>query len=221
MRSLRRAILPLLAFETILATVLFGAAGRFDLPWFWALLGAHATLVAVGTSFVDRSLWGERVRPGPGARDRGFRPLLVACILAHLVVAALDAGRFGWSRVMPTALRGVALASYALGVSLSMWAMAANRFFSSVVRVQLDRGHRVIRDGPYRWVRHPGYLGMLVAVVSESFVLGSLWSLLPLAAFGVVLVARTAIEDRMLRGELPGYEQYACDVTYRLAPGVW
>jgi protein-S-isoprenylcysteine O-methyltransferase Ste14 len=96
-----------------------------------------------------------------------------------------------------------------------------NRFFSSVVRVQHDRGHQVVRDGPYRLVRHPGYLGMLVAVVSESFVFGSMWSLVPTAAFLVVLVARTALEDRVLRNGLAGYEDYTRSVTYRLAPGVW
>ena len=212
--------LPLLAFEIVLGAVLFGSAGRFDLPWFWALLAVHASLMAVGVSLPDRSLMRERLRPGPGSRDRGYRLALTAIILATLVVAGLDA-RFGWSPALPDVARAAALACYTLGFSLSLWAIAVNRFFSSVVRVQTDRGHEVVRDGPYRLVRHPGYLGMFVAVVSESFVLGSLWSLLPLAAFALVIVSRTAIEDRMLRRELTGYEEYARAVTYRLAPGIW
>src|SRR5688572_29660918 len=177
MKRLILYAVPLLAFEVVLGAVLFGSAGRFDLPWFWAQLAVHAPLMAVGASLPDRSLIRERLRPGPGARDRGYRTTMMAIILGHLVVAGLDA-RFRWSPVLPDVVRAAALACYALGVSLSLWAVAANRFFSSVVRVQTDRGHQVVREGPYRFVRHPGYLGMSVAVVSESFVLGSLWSLL-------------------------------------------
>jgi protein-S-isoprenylcysteine O-methyltransferase Ste14 len=221
MKRLILYAVPLLAFEVVLAAILFGSAGRLDLPWFWALLGVHAPLLAVGASIPDRSLMRERLRPGPGSRDRGYRAALTVIILSQLVVAGLDAGRFRWSPVLPDAVRAVALACYALGFALSLWAIAANRFFSSVVRVQSDRGHTVVRDGPYRLVRHPGYLGMSIAVVSESFVLGSYWSLLPLVAFALVLVSRTAIEDRMLRSELAGYEDYARAVTYRLAPGIW
>jgi protein-S-isoprenylcysteine O-methyltransferase Ste14 len=133
----------------------------------------------------------------------------------------LDAGRFGWSPDVPTAARAAALACYVLGFALSLWAILTNRFFSSVVRVQHERGHHVVREGPYRFVRHPGYLGMLLAIVSESIVFGSMWSLVPTAAFLVVLVARTALEDRMLRNELAGYDDYARSVTCRLAPGIW
>src|SRR5829696_19686 len=200
--------LPLLGFEVLIGAVMFGSAGRFDLPWFWALLAVHAPLMGVGAWLMDRSLLRERLRPGPGARDRGYRTALTAVILAHLVVAGLDVGRFHGSPDLPAVVHAAALACYALGISLSLWAMAANRFFSCVVRVQTDRGHHVIREGPYRLVRHPGYLGMFVAVVSESFVLGSLWSLLPLIAFALVLVSRTALEDRVLRRELAGYEEY-------------
>ena len=221
MRRLLTHVLPLLAFEGLLAAVLFGSAGRLDLPWFWALLAVHFTLLGVAACLVDQSLLRERIRPGPGARDGGFRSAITACILAHLVIAGLDAGRFGWSPEIPTAARAAALAVYSLGLAFSIWAILTNRFFSSVVRIQLDRGHRVVRNGPYRLVRHPGYLGMFVAVVAEAFVFGSTWSLLPVAGFAVVLVVRTALEDRVLRNELPGYADYARDVRYRLAPGVW
>src|SRR5215211_1678692 len=171
MKRLILYAVPLIAFEVVIAAVLFGSAGRLDLPWFWALLAVHAPLMAFGASLPDRSLMRERLRPGPGSRDRGYRLALTAIILAHLVVAGLDAGRFRWSPVLPDAVHAAALACYALGFSLSLWAIAANRFFSSVVRVQTDRGHTVVRDGPYRFVRHPGYLGMSIAVVSGAFVL--------------------------------------------------
>lgn len=221
MKAMILLALPLLGVELVIGAVLFGSAGRLNLPWYWALLAVHAPLMVVGAASMDRSLMRERLRPGPGARDRGYRAALTAIILAQLVVAGMDAGRFRWSPALPDAIRAAALACYALGFLLSLWAMTANRFFSSVVRVQTDRGHHVVRHGPYRFVRHPGYLGMLVAVVSQSFVLGSLWSLLPLMAFALVLVSRTALEDRMLCRELTGYEEYARAVTCRLAPGIW
>jgi protein-S-isoprenylcysteine O-methyltransferase Ste14 len=219
-----RRFLAWLTFEIVIAAALFGSAGRLDLPWFWALLTVHAALMAAYLALISPALLRERMRPGPAeaaARDRWCRSGLSACILAHLVVAGLDAGRFGWSPDIPAAARAAALGCYVLGFVLSLWAILANRFFSSVVRVQHDRGHHVVRVGPYRFVRHPGYLGMLIAIVSESIVFGSIWSLVPTAASAVVLVARTALEDRMLRNELAGYADYAHTVTYRLAPGVW
>src|SRR5687767_1551129 len=141
MSRLTTRLLPLLAFEAILAALMFGTAGRLDLPWFWALLAVHATLLGGAACLVDGTLLRERVRPGAGARDRGFRSAITACLLAHLVVAGLDAGRFGWSPDVPTAARAAALAVYALGLAFSLWAILTNRFFSSVVRIQLDRGH--------------------------------------------------------------------------------
>jgi|SRR5687768_14782385 len=217
-----RRFLAWLTFEVVIAATLFGSAGRLDLPWFWGLLTVHATLMAGYLALIDPSLLNERLHPGRAeTRDRGFRAGLSTCILAHLVVAGLDAGRFGWSPDVPAAARAAALACYVLGFALSLWAILANRFFSSVVRVQHERGHQVVREGPYRFVRHPGYLGMLIAIVSESIVFGSMWSLVPTVAFAVVLVARTALEDRMLRNELAGYADYARSVTYRLAPGIW
>ena len=211
-----------LAFEVLVAAMLFGSAGRFDLPWFWALLTVHATLMAAYLALIDRSLLRERLRPGQAAaRDRWCRAGLSLCILTHLTVAGVDAGRFGWSPDVPIAARAAALGCYVFGFSLSLRAILANPFFSSVVRVQHERGHHVVRAGPYRFVRHPGYLGMLVAIASESIVFGSIWSLVPTAAFAVVLVTRTALEDRMLRNELAGYEDYTRSVTFRLAPGIW
>jgi len=216
-----RRFLAWLTFEVVIAATLFGSAGRLDLPWFWGLLTVHATLLAVYLALIDPSLLAERMCPGRAGRDRGFRAGLSVCILAHLVVAGFDAGRFGWSPDVPPAARAAALGCYVFGFTLSLWAILANRFFSSVVRVQHERGHHVVREGPYRFVRHPGYLGMLIAIVSESIVFGSMWSLVPTVAFAVVLVARTALEDRMLRNELAGYDDYARSVTYRFAPGIW
>jgi protein-S-isoprenylcysteine O-methyltransferase Ste14 len=209
-----------LVFEAALVALLFGSAGRWDLPWFWALLGVHAVLFFATLMSMDPDLRRERMRPGPGEQDRHLRLLLILTLLAHLVVIGLDA-RFGWSADIPAAWRAVALAGYAAGFGWSVWAMHVNRFFSRVVRLQTDRGHNVVTAGPYRLVRHPGYVGMSVAVVCESVALGSWWSLLPVVAFAGVVWYRTRLEDRFLHAALPEYPAYAATVRYRLVPGIW
>jgi protein-S-isoprenylcysteine O-methyltransferase Ste14 len=216
-----RFILLVVGFEVVLAMLLFTLAGRVDLPWFWALLAVHAILILSATARMDAGLRSERLRPGGVGVDRGFRPLLAACLLAHLVVAALDGGRFQWSPAMPAMARGIALAVYAAGVLLSLRAIAVNRFFSPVVRLQRERGHRTVTDGPYRFVRHPGYAGMVIALVAECVVLGSLWALVPVIVGVCVLARRTALEDGFLRANLGGYAAYAAVVRYRWVPSVW
>ena len=216
-----KMVLGLVAFETVLGLILFSSAGRVDLPWFWAFLAVHAALMAVGGALMDPDLRRERLRPGGTGVDRGFRPMLTVLVLAHLVVAGLDAGRCGWTPQIGWAARGAGLVLYVAGVGLSLWAMAANRFFSPVVRVQAERGHHVIRSGPYAIVRHPGYVGLLVALASGAVVLGSLWSLVPVIPFAVLVIRRTMLEDRFLRANLAGYGNYTEAVRFRMAPGVW
>ena len=111
----------------------------------------------------------------------------------------------------------ICLAGYALG----SYAMIANRFFSGMVRIQTDRGHQVVSSGPYRWVRHPGYAGALLAYVTTPVLLDSPWAFLPVLFLAVALVIRTRLEDRTLQEELAGYREYAGRVRYRLVPGVW
>jgi protein-S-isoprenylcysteine O-methyltransferase Ste14 len=137
-----------------------------------------------------------------------------------LLTAGLDA-RFGWSPELPLAFKIGMLPVAVLGHLLILWAMKANKFFSGVVRIQKDRGHSVITGGPYKVVRHPGYVGMIVFGFATPLVLGSLWAFI----FGVLMmcitVARTVLEDRTLQEELEGYKDYAGLVRYRLLPGIW
>ena len=109
----------------------------------------------------------------------------------------------------------------AAGLALSGWAMIVNAYFSTVVRIQRERGHTVCRTGPYRFVRHPGYVGFMLQSLGIPLLLGSWWALLPGFAAIAVMIIRTAFEDRMLQAELPGYQEYVRDVHYRLLPGIW
>jgi protein-S-isoprenylcysteine O-methyltransferase Ste14 len=135
------------------------------------------------------------------------------------VLAGLDA-RFGWSPV-PWELQAAGLAGYAAALCVNLWAVRANRFYSSAVRVQADRGQHVADAGPYRFVRHPGYTATICATLAGGLALGSWVALLPALGFVALFVRRTVIEDRMLTAELPGYADYARRVRRRLVPGVF
>ncbi|HEY5902068.1 MAG TPA: isoprenylcysteine carboxylmethyltransferase family protein, partial [Anaerolineales bacterium] len=122
---------------------------------------------------------------------------------------------------MPLWVYVLGLAVYLLGEAIFQWARYTNRFFSSVVRIQTDRGHTVCNEGPYRIVRHPGYLGGFLFTVTLGIVLGSWWASIPQVIAGLMLIWRTAREDRTLQAELPGYVGFTRETRWRLIPGVW
>jgi protein-S-isoprenylcysteine O-methyltransferase Ste14 len=169
---------------------------------------------------LDPELIRERMRPGPGNRDRLSRPIALALMVAHWVLAGLDIGRFHWS-VIPLWVQFVGLAGYAVAVAGVFWAMRVNPFYSSVVRLQADRGQRLITQGPYRVVRHPGYTATIYAMVCGGLAFGSWVGMIPVAGMVALFVRRTLVEDRMLREELAGYADYAQRVPYRLMAGVF
>jgi len=137
-----------------------------------------------------------------------------------VIVAGLD-HRLQWSPVFPPWLILLGLILVALGYTFGVWALAENRFFSGVVRIQIDRGHMVCDSGPYRIVRHPGYAGNILALPGIVLALGSVWALIPAAIASIIAVIRTALEDRTLQEELPGYRDYARRVRYRLLPPIY
>lgn len=214
------AVTQSLAFILLLAAVLFGAAGTIDIAVFWGYIAVMAVLSGVGLLLVDRDLAQERMRPGGRAPGTRFL-FIILLLLAHWVVAGLDRGRLHWSDAVPLVLQWAGLVVVALSFSVIVWAMHVNRFFSSVARIQRERGHHVIEGGPYRWVRHPGYAATIVAALASGIALGS-WLATAVGALGVPLILwRTVIEDRLLRAELSGYQDYARRVPQRLMPGVW
>ena len=153
--------------------------------------------------------------------DKVLAPLMaIYGPLSLWVVAGLDR-RFGWTAEIPLTVQVAALAIIAIGYVLITWAVAVNRFFSSVVRIQRDRGHRVITTGPYRWVRHPGYTGGGIAFLATPLALGSLWAFIPAGLTIMLLIVRTVFEDRTLQAELVGYQDYMQQTRYRLIPGFW
>jgi protein-S-isoprenylcysteine O-methyltransferase Ste14 len=152
--------------------------------------------------------------------DRLLVPLVGLGFGLILLVAGLDA-LFRWSSLFNLPMKILSLVIILAGNVLGSYALLENRFFSFMVRIQTERNHQVVSGGPYRWIRHPGYAGALLVYLTTPVFLDSRWAFLPAIFLMVVLVIRTALEDRVLQDELAGYSDYARRVRYRLLPGLW
>lgn len=208
-----------------MAGVLLFSSGHLDYWQGWVYLLVNLVFIAL-TALVLRDELGlvaERLRPGRGMKwwDKGYFLISTPLYAAAIVVAGIDAGRFHWGPKPAMALYVASLVLYISGQGLFLWAKKVNRYFSSVVRIQTDRGQTVCREGPYRFCRHPGYLGGLLFGLSTPIILGSYWALVPQALAAVLLVGRTFLEDRMLKRDLLWYAEYTRAVRSRLLPGVW
>ena len=201
-----------------------------DLAWWQAWV--YSTIIFIagvgGRILADRlhpGLQAERIKfgraPDVKAWDKILAPLMSVSVSFPLyIVSGLD-HRFEWSPVFPPWLNISGLFLCVVGYGFAVWALAVNRFFSSTVRIQTERGHVVCDSGPYRCVRHPGYAGNLLPLLGIALALGSLWTLIPAAFALVITLVRTDLEDRTLQVELPGYRDYARRVCYRLVPGIY
>jgi protein-S-isoprenylcysteine O-methyltransferase Ste14 len=208
-----------------MAVALFWSAGRMDWWAAWAAIAVWlAWFAATDILLVRRNpdLMAERLSPPKGAKgwDRAILSIMRLMTLARYILAGLDL-RYGWTVGFPLVAQITALAVCVLSYSLLTWAMLSNPFFSQIVRIQTERGHAIASAGPYRYVRHPGYVGMLLFELAISSLLASWWAILAGAACALLIILRTALEDRTLQAELPGYAEYARQVRYRLLPGVW
>lgn len=216
-----KMLLRITAVLCVIIGGMFGSAGTWNLPFAWACLGIYLTFAVTILLKIDPALRKERFNPAPGGQDRHLRRAIAPCILGSWIVAGLDVGRFHWSDTVPLAWRVTGLIGLASSLGLTFWSMLANRFFSPVVRIQSERGHHLINSGPYRHLRHPGYLGIIGGPLFAALALGSWWALLPATGIVFLIVRRTAMEDKFLRRELEGYPAYVEKVRYRLLPGVW
>jgi protein-S-isoprenylcysteine O-methyltransferase Ste14 len=212
----------------IQGALLFAAAGRGNLPRacvfvvvsFVCMFGNTVVLALVNPELLNqRGAWKKKKDAKPW--DRRLVSLYVLFgFYAIPIVMGLDVGRFHWSDLgLWATVSGTLLVSF--GWALVTWAMLVNRHFEAIVRIQTDRGHRVISTGPYTAVRHPGYVGASLWALGAPLIVGSAWGLLPAGVTVLILVLRTYLEDKTLRAELPGYAEYAQRVHYRLLPGIW
>ena len=211
----------------VMMAVFFASAGRRDIPRAWLFFGAAFVYFVASTlalyRFNPELLIARLTLRREGSKTWDEILMRAANLMGMLLipaVAGLDLGRYGWSSLdIIYAVPGFVL--FILGAVLITWAMIVNRYFESTVRIQEDRDHEVVSTGPYRFVRHPGYLSGILWMSSVPLILGSLYTLLPVMIYGVMMILRTHLEDRTLRDELPGYAEYAERVRFRLVPWVW
>ena len=205
--------------------ILFISAGSISWRWAWAFLGIYLVGMIINGFFIMR------INPETVA-ERGRAKLtkdwdkvvgglwsLVQFLILPMV-AGLDE-RFTWTRGLATNWNIAGAVAFAAGLEMFSWAMIANAYFSTVARIQKERGQTVCKNGPYRFVRHPGYLGAIMQSLAIPLLLGSLWALIPGVLAAGLMIARTSFEDRMLQEELSGYAEFRREVRFRLLPGVW
>ena len=225
-RGIIRWMLVSIIFLILIALSLFLSAGTTSWPAAWAFLVLAAViqlLDAIVLIPISPDLLGERSRPQAGAKKWDqLLSRLMATIgpLIIWIVSGLDY-RYAWSPEYPTWLVVISAVFVFGGGILVLWAMASNRFFIGMVRIQKERGHQVISSGPYQYVRHPGYLGSLFFTFFTPLMLGSIWALIPAGLTCGVVFIRTYLEDQTLWAELPGYKAYTQDVSKKLIPGIW
>jgi protein-S-isoprenylcysteine O-methyltransferase Ste14 len=205
--------------------ILFLIAGRLDWTGAWVLSFLYFVFLVVFVVWTmrndpglmeERSKRAENVKPW----DKVILTIYTIMLGGMLVVAALDAGRFRWSE-MPLILQALGVIGLIPLGLLLLWVTTTNSYLSRYARIQKDRGQQVVTTGPYKYVRHPMYAAVIPFIICVVLILGSWWALIPGGVIGVLFIIRTAMEDRMLQDELPGYKEYAQRVRYRLVPGIW
>jgi len=223
-----RQWIRLIVTYLLIPLVLFICGG--DIGWWQAWLFSLLVLTAgigsrVWTARRHPELLSERASFDRAANakpwDKLLAPLMALSISFPMVIVAGLDHRFEWSLAFPLWAIFLGFVLIAAGYAFAAWAMAENCFFSGVVRIQVERGHTVCDSGPYRVVRHPGYVGNLLALPGMVLAFSSLWTIIPAAAALIIAVMRTALEDQVLQQDLPGYREYARRVRYRLFPGVY
>lgn len=222
-----RVIIQLLIFIVIAPFLPLLISRRWD--WWEGWVYALVVILGFGISralaarrhpdvLAERARFGEH--EDAKSWDKFLAPLVGLGGGVVPLVAGLDAWR-GWSAGFDLGVEIPALIVLLLGYVWGTYALVENRFFSGMVRIQTDRNHQVVSTGPYRWMRHPGYAGAILAYLATPFFLDSQWALVPAVLLVVLLIVRTSLEDRTLQAELAGYDDYAMRVRYRLIPGIW
>ena len=212
-------------FLILIAGILFIASGQITWAWAWVYLGINIVFMLINGTIMLRinpETIAERGQPKETKSWDKVVSGLYALImyLALPLIAGLDI-RYSWTKEFGIAWHISGAVLYLAGLLFTAWAMVENAYFSTAVRIQSERGHTVCRSGPYRFVRHPGYVGFILQAIGFTILLGSLWGLIPSIVASVHMGIRTFFEDRTLQIELPGYQEYVNEVRYRLVPGIW
>jgi protein-S-isoprenylcysteine O-methyltransferase Ste14 len=218
-------ILFILSYLVLLFAIFFLSAGTINIISAWIALGSYAAISIINFFLVDPELVSERMQMGgKGVSQKDRFVAAVSFLFIYpitLIVAGLDVGRYHWTLPFPFVIQIIAMILYILGNLFGRWAMVSNKYFSTFVRIQVDRNHKVQTGGPYRLIRHPGYAGAILAAMALPLAIGSICAIAPALVGCIGFVVRTALEDDVLIDGLKGYRDYSLKVRYRLLPGVW
>jgi protein-S-isoprenylcysteine O-methyltransferase Ste14 len=224
-RARLKIVLQGLFAPIALLAILLLAAGRWDYWQGWFFMGLTMAVLVVNLIVLRhrQEVIAERLAPGEGQKtwDKIYFAVTTPLFFVTMLIGGLDAGRYGWSPKFSWWVYVLSTLVYLFGQVIFLWAKRTNRFFSAVVRIQKDRGQKVCQEGPYKYVRHPGYIGGIFFTILTPILLGSLWGLIPQGIVIVYMIVRTKLEDDTLKKELPGYVEFAKKVKYRLVPGIW
>jgi len=210
----------------VMSAAFFGSAGTLDWPEAWLYMIFQFSFSAALSVWLKKhnpDLLKDRMtflKPSARGWDKAILWTSAVVFIPYLLLPGLDAIRYQWSSV-PLFVKVVGFIGVVATLLLISWVMRENTYLSRTVEIQKERGHRVITTGPYRYVRHPMYVGVIILFVCIPFALGSLLTLIPGALLTALVVIRTHFEDKMLHSELEGYKTYSEKVTYRLVPGIW
>lgn len=221
-RNVIRRMGQLAVVDLLTGVFLFAGAGTIHWLYAWIYV-ALCWLVTLSAPFVSPlEIMAERGSKKENVEkwDKVIVKLLALSGFSIYLIAGLDF-RMRLTSELSMALHICAIFVFLAGFALMVWAMCSNRFFSTAVRIQFDRGHEVCIRGPYKYIRHPGYLGMIVYYLATPIFLGSFWAMIPAIMTMLLFIVRTALEDRTLIQKLPGYQEYTIRTLYRLIPGVW
>lgn len=224
---MRKLISRTVFYLVLLALLLLGSAGTLRWPAAWVYLAMTAVVSIGGGLWLarhDPALLAERLKPVIQREqkpwDKIFMAIMVALWFGWLVLMGLDAGRYHWSQV-PLIVQIAGAGLIGLGSYLVYLTFKTNSYAAPVVKIQKERGHRVVTTGPYAYVRHPMYAGALGLVLGAPLLLGSWWGLAGAALLVLAMAMRAVLEERALHAELDGYADYAARVRYRLVPHLW
>jgi protein-S-isoprenylcysteine O-methyltransferase Ste14 len=221
-KDIIRRLIQVFSVLILQYAILFITAGTLSWKWAWYVLLLGLFLLIVNSILLPAELIEERGRKKENVKkwDRILTSIIMFPTVLMYVFCGLD-HRFYWTGDIPVFVNIAGLVFIFFGSLLFTWSMVSNKFFSTLVRLQTDRQHTVVSGGPYKYVRHPGYLGYIIFTLATPIALGAYWGLVFSAIIGILLIVRTALEDATLKKELPGYAEYTENIKFKLIPLLW
>jgi protein-S-isoprenylcysteine O-methyltransferase Ste14 len=221
-KNILKRMIQVFALLIFTSAILFLSAGNFKWIWGWIYIIIYLSYIIINASILPKELIAERGKSKDNVKkwDQTLNKVNIIPGLGLIVIGGLDQ-RFKWTSDLSIYVHLLGLVMYISGSILFSWSMMSNHFFSTLVRIQIDRDHKVATNGPYKLIRHPGYSGFILSTIGVPLIIGSLWAFIPAFFTGILFVIRTILEDRTLYLELEGYKEFSEKTRYRLIPGIW